>query len=249
MSDTKPKLDSVTAHQLETIQAWIKEYGRKSVPVLVGPAPDPEELDEDEELIDDREVEFTHHEPWLSGNAGDLGRIAKIRVGITWRVVELDKLEVHPKVGAEAGFGKVVETELDFPPPDCVYCEISLSHDGDNWYCEQCRASWDNSGHSGHTRLCVEPDCGGEYAELVGADGQPRCRSCQFLVAIGQIEATKPYKCRKSYCHSEPVVGMPADTAAARQRRCGRHQHQVESDAYWKNYLDNKKAVTTTESL
>jgi hypothetical protein len=248
MSEAKPELDGVTAHQLETVQAWLREYGRRSVPVLVGPAPDPADFEEGEEVVDDRDVEFTHDGPWLSGKEGDQARRALIRVGINWRVLDLDKVEVHPKVNAEAGLGPVPMVELDFPPPDCTYCEIGLTHDGDSWYCEQCSASWDSGGFSSHTRKCVEPECGGNEAELVGDDGQPRCRPCQFLVAIGEIEATAPYKCRESYCGTR-VVGMPADNLAARHQRCGRHQYQIDSDAYWKDYLDKKKTVTTAESL
>jgi hypothetical protein len=237
------ELDDITAHQRELVQAWVREHGRRGVPVLVGPAPRPEEFEEGEEFVDDRDVEFTHEAPWLAGNPGDAGRLAMVRLGWNWRTVQLDTLEVHPRHAELAAFKAPECVDLEFPPPDCAYCEIGLDHDGDGWACGQCRASWASNGYSGHTRVCVEPDCGGFEADTVGEDGQPRCGTCQFLVMVGRIEPTSPYKCKESVC-GDKVTGMPAETSAARNRRCGRHQQQVESDAYWKDYLAARPVLT-----
>lgn len=238
------QLDDITAQQLEKVQAWQRDHGRKSVPVLVGPPPRPEDFEEGEEPYDDRDIEFTHDGPWLSGNDGDPDRRALIRLGLRRRVVDLDKVQVHPHFALVAGFAPVKETELEFPPPECVYCDINLEHDGDGWACPQCRADWASDGYSHHRRVCVEAECDGDEAKVVGEDGQPRCRPCQFLVTVERIEPTGPYRCRETYCRDEKVTGMPADTRAARNRRCGRHQQQIDNEESWKNYLDRKGSTT-----
>ncbi len=238
-------LDEVTARQLEAVRDWTRRYGTARVPVLVGAPPDPADFDEGEEVIDERDVEFTWDSPHLAGKPGDIGRIAKIRLGVHWRTVDLDSVQVHPEAATVATFNPVPHTDLEFPPPDCTYCEIGLSHDGDGWYCEQCGASWSNNGMDHHRRRCVESECGGAEAEMIGDDGQPRCRPCGFLVSIGRIEATAPYRCREICYGDSPVTGMPADSAAARYGRCGRHQQQADSEAWMKDCLSKSRASGT----
>lgn len=246
-------VDAVTAQQLETVQAWITAYGRGNVPVLVGPAPDPTDFEEGEEIYDEREVEFTHGGgPYLSGIPGDTARRATLRLGQGWRQVALDTVEIHPRHAEVAGLVELDDhQELDFPPPDCAFCEISLNHDGDGWTCEQCSARWDSAGHR-CTRECVEPECDAAEAEVVGEDGQPRCKPCAFQILIGAIQPTAPYTCSNSWC-STKVVGMPYAAKARRHGHnpvCGGCQQKADSDDWWKSYLNDKvKPVTTTESL
>lgn len=235
-TEITPELDEVTTASLAAMKTWEDEYGRGAVPVLVG-------ADKDDDLI-----EFTEGRPFLSGKPGDTGRIAMIRIQSRyWHGTELATVTAHPRRAELAAF-KTPEPapHLEFPPPQCAYCEIDLNHDGDGWDCTQCRAWWASDGYSTHYRRCVEADCA-EQADLVGADGQPRCRSCQFLVVLGVIEATGPYKCSETHCHTGEVYGMPYDAPARRNRmgtkkRCGGCQQRAESDAYWQDYLSKKTA-------
>jgi hypothetical protein len=238
--------DAITAEQLAKVKAWLEQYGRAQVPVLVGRPPDPADFEDGEEVYDDREVEFTHGGPYLSGQPGETARRAVLRLGRSWRTVALDSVEVHPRHVEVAGLAKLDDYQpIDFPPPDCAFCDISLTHDGDGWYCEQCGASWDSSGQT-CTRKCVEPDCDGAEAEVIGEDQQPRCKPCAFEILIGALEPTPPYCCHS--CRSD-VVGMPYDAKARRSGHhplCGRCKSREDSDAYWKNYLDRPATATAT---
>lgn len=205
------------------VHAWNEKFKQYAIPVFV------------DDRTDDDEVEFTESGAWLSGTSKDEERTALIRViGRSWHGIELSRVTPHPRY-AEAidlpGLGRT--PELDFPPPDCAYCEIGLMHDGDGWTCEQCGASWADDGYSHHTRKCVEPECAGDEAQVLGADGQPRCRPCAFLVLTEVLSATGPYDCKRG---CGPVYGMPFDAKARRHRLCGRHQHADEVDAWMADY-------------
>lgn len=229
-----PVLDEVTTASLAAMKAWDDQYGRGPVPVLVG------------DNHDDDQIEFTEGRPFLSGKPDDPERVAMIRIRSRyWHGIELATVTPHPRRAELAAFRATDPGEpLEFPPPQCTYCEIDLIHDGDGWDCGQCRAWWSGDGCSTHRRRCVEADCQDE-ADLVGEDGQPRCRNCQFLVVLDVIEATGPYKCSETYCHRGMVYGMPYDAPGRRNRmgtkkRCGRCQQQAESDAYWQDYMANR---------
>lgn len=211
------------------IAAWIKKYGQASVPVLV------------DGNTHDEYLEFTHQSPFLSGTADSEQCEAMIRVGITWRCVALSRIKVHRRAKSIMGLATSRalpdSPELEFRPPDCPFCEISLGHDGDGWTCEQCHARWPGNGYSaGAVRICVEEDCAGNEAQVLGEDGQPRCLPCAGLILLGVLEPTEPYKCRETYCSENKVTGMPAWASAAQARRCGRHQAEHESQQRWENY-------------
>jgi hypothetical protein len=240
----EPELDETTKASLVAMKAWEDAYGRGDVPVLVGD-------DKDDDLI-----EFTDGRPFLSGKPGDPERIALIRIQSRyWKGIELATVTAHPRRDELAAFKAPELVQLDFPPPQCAYCEIDLNHDGDGWDCTQCRSWWSSDGYQTHRRHCVEADCQSE-ADLIGTDGQPRCRSCQFLVVLGVIEATGPYKCSEPYCHHGEVYGMPYNASARRnhmgtKKRCGACQQRNENDAYWQDYVSSRKttAVETVGSL
>lgn len=236
-TEAAPELDEITKASRAAMVAWEKEHGRGSVPVLVGTN------------RDDDQIEFTDGRPFLSGKPGDPRRLAMIRISGRsrhWLGIALATVTPHPRRAELTVFKAPEPAQLEFPPPQCAYCEIDLIHDGDGWDCGQCRAWWSSDGYSTHYRRCVEADCD-EQADLVGEDGQPRCRSCQFLVLLGVIEATGPYKCSETYCHHGEVYGMPYNAPARRNRmgtkkRCGGCQQRAESDAYWENYRTTKTA-------
>jgi hypothetical protein len=242
------ELDDVTARQLQRLRDWVGAYGHGSVPVLAGP---PVCTEPGEDSYSDREIEFASGPPWLSGKDSGTNRLAMIRLMPGAGTVRLDTLAVHPRYAELDGYDKPEKTELEFPPPQCAYCDIDLDHDGDTWNCPQCRAWWADDGYSDHRRYCVEADCDGDEAQLVGEDGQPRCRPCQFLVLLGQIRPTGPYTCSNAYCRRE-VVGMPYDAKARRHGHkplCGSCQQREESDAYFKDLLARRSPVTSAESL
>lgn len=235
---------------LTSIKDWDAEYGRRDVPVLV----DAERRDADE--IDQGDaVEFTDGGPFLSGKHGDLDRFAMIRIHARpWAGIKLERVTVHPRAAEITRFPAPEQTTLEFPPPQCPYCEIDLYHDGDSWQCEMCRSWWSSDGHGAHRRACVEQECDGAEADVVGDDGQPRCRSCQFLVVLEVIEPSGPYQCSEPHCYSGKVTGMPAGSPARRNGlgrapRCGRCQQRVSSDAWWANYRREHPAVVSAESL
>src|SRR5215207_8425401 len=141
----KPEMDEVTKASLAAVRAWDKEHGRADIPVLVG------------DNTEDDLVEFTGGGPFLSGMPGDPERVAMVRIGgRRWRAVELSTVTVHPRRGELAAFKAPERTELEFPPPQCAYCEIYLDYDGDSWNCPQCRSWWSSDGYSSHRRCCVE---------------------------------------------------------------------------------------------
>lgn len=213
----------------DLVEAWNGQYGGRSVPVFVG------------DDHDDDCVEFTHQQAWLGGKPEDEQRTPMIRVGSSWKPTDLRRITVHPRAAEAFGLKPIEPVELSFRAPDCEFCEIELSHDGDSFYCEQCCASWSDNGFR-MTRKCVEDECGGDEADTLGDDGQPRCQPCAFLVTIGVLEPTGPYKCRETYCGNDKVTGMPFDAKARQSRRCGRCQSRAESDAWWADYQAGKKS-------
>lgn len=249
MSGFIEPLDS--AEQLARIRTWIEQHGKSDVAVLIGPAPDPADFEDGEEYVDDREVEFTHGSPFLAGKTSE-ERQAVVRLRHSRRLVALDSVEPHPRYAEVAGLATLNDGDehLEFPPPDCAFCRIGLTCDGDGWYCEQCAAGWNSAGTS-CTRRCVEPDCDAD-AEVAGEDKQPRCTPCAFQVLVGAIVATPPYLCTNSWCRTK-VIGMPYWAKARRSGYgpvCGRCQEKTEHDAWMESYMARTSRPTvSTEAL
>lgn len=218
------------------VEAWNKQYGRGGVAVLFTAH------DND----NDPEIAFTHGMAFLTGKPEDQIRQPVVRIGDSMRCVPLSRVTVHPRHAEVANLPALKGgPDLDFPPPDCAYCEIDLEHDGDGWNCGQCHAWWPSNGNgSSHHRYCVEENCE-NYATTVGDDRQPRCTSCAFLILLGEISPTPPYRCRDCYGR-ELVVGMPTDSAPAQSKLCGRHSHHRESERRWADYQRRHGLTRTT---
>jgi hypothetical protein len=217
---------TTAAEAAAAVHAWNNQYKQHAIPVIVDGRDEPDE------------IEFTDSGAFLSGAPQDEQRTALIRlIGRHYRGIELSRIAPHPLAAEMAGLPDLGKTpELDFPPPDCAYCEIGLYHDGDGFACEQCGASWASDGYSHHTRKCVEDRCRGAEAQVLGADGQPRCRPCAFLILTEVIEPTGPYDCKRSYCLHGKVYGMPYNSPARRNQQCGRHQASDNLDARLASY-------------
>ncbi|GAA0719477.1 hypothetical protein Drose_05795 [Dactylosporangium roseum] len=150
--------------------------------------------------------------PTLRPSSGEFAPLANVRVHpLTDRLAELDRVEV---------------ADLDFPPPDCEFCHVATSHDGDRFYCPQCRARWTSNGTDG-SRCCVE--CGVHEAEVLGGDQQPRCLPCAAEVLAGTLDPTAPYECRR--CGGE-VVGIGREHGQPWAKRlCGLCSDAADRDA------------------
>jgi hypothetical protein len=111
---------------------------------------------------------------------GTVGVVAEYSGWITVRWADRADGEYDEKITnltlVAATRGPVGEIEeLEFPPPQCPYCDVDLDSN-DGWECGECGATWSYNGHAG-TRYCIEKDCWRE-ANLLDADGKPRCDEC-----------------------------------------------------------------------
>ncbi|MFI5839418.1 hypothetical protein ACIA8K_06860 [Catenuloplanes sp. NPDC051500] len=159
-------------------------------------------------------------------------RFAAVYLFRNYQPIPVGHVERHPLADQIRALGKPEDRELEFPPPDCPWCDVPCESDADGFTCSQCHAAWGTNGHlGGSTRRCVENS--DHEAQVTGEDEQPRCITCQTTVLAGEIEATEPYGCRRCREH---VVGMPADLPAAAAQLCGRchesDEQQTRIDAY-----------------
>ena len=139
---------------------------------------------------------------------------ATVRLESNWRGVPIGHVEAHPLAAEVLSLPKPEERELDFPYPPCPFCHVETFHNGDNFECDFCGASFDSS-NNWSIRRCVQ-DCDNE-ATVAGADGQPRCITCEVRVRAEDIEANKPYDCVR--CKQE-VVGIPERKEAFARSLC-----------------------------
>jgi len=157
--------------------------------------------------------------------------------------VPLDGVRPHPATARLADLDPVDVGDLDFPPPDCEFCQISTHCDGDGFVCPQCAARWSSNG-TGGVRPCVE--CRDSEAEVLGDDQQPRCLPCAAEVLDGVLDATGPYRCRR--CSGE-VVGIGSQHGAPWVKQlCGMCSESSDRDADMERWRAEYDAVKATQA-
>lgn len=177
------------------VAEWSKAYPN-GVPVLYWPHGDREY---------DPDVEFAYRP--------HAGEEPMVMLHSTWKPVPMSHVEPHPLAAEVAALPKPEVEELYFPNPPCPFCNEDTFHNGDDFECGYCGASFDSHSNCS-TRRCVE-DCDDD-ATVVGADKQPRCLTCEVRVRAGEYP-TGPYQCRQ--CRTE-VVGIPQRMDTYKRKLC-----------------------------
>jgi hypothetical protein len=195
---------------------------------------------------------------WVNGDRAKPAQTA-VAIGLAWvadqtrpmvrlssdyyRGVHLDHVERHPLTDKIRSMPKPADATLEFPPPDCGFCETVPCEYDDGFACPQCGARWSaDYGHlGGATRLCVEAECV-EEATVRGKDEQPRCVLHQTLILAGEEEGFAPYNCRN--CQTR-VIGIGPDRPPYADLLCGGCNHASTARAELERLIERTVASRT----
>ena len=209
---------------LEWDARWyaMKSGWRYGVPVAY--CPNPEEQDPD---YRERYVTTTFGAPFLGKDRnGDEAAMIRLTDYGERGQARVDHLEVLEEVVEQIRqMRKPDGDEAIRRNPECPDCYIEMNWD-EGFDCPGCLTHFDDDCSFSH-KVCVEYECS-EWAELIGADGQPRCVACTTLVLTDEQSPFSPYDCKRC---GKSAVGIPSRSSAAKNRLCGgcegARQHQA----------------------